>query len=515
MKRAGLSAFILVFVFSPLLIVGFQNCSNARLSKTEPPSKSQFPKLRPVMAVRGGACLSCHAKIHSDFITDFGYGNKFFFGDSRFKYDGKEPQKHHFNIYGNWAGGYSTISLFQDIVVPQVYNNDPAFLADYSKPQLGNSSSDPIQGVQVKDIMNSKFIFPDINNGSAYRFLEQPAVGKEQDMKTAGLRGKVVARKKVWIAAPTDEQLDYIKRISSAKPALSQQNIDFVFSTPDSRIQGLFVEVNPAKQFEYYVSNRNRRIYCVGDVFIDSPLFLNEVEVETDDGGCRLYVKGSVYIQGDVKYVTLSKTPNLQISSTKAIMMGVKSIKHRFSLTEFGLRGMETQGEERIFDAKIFSERDRIQGLEDDAGPFWVKKEVSVLPDGKTPNPNSQRKILAFGYGNDDPSTEWRAEPGVDISRISNADCPFVETEAIKANKTCFTEWAENSGNKRKFKNYKGLVLNAPEIHSRYMGTFKGVIIAEQALFAVGNLDFYYDEAFDDVPILPLLNKAILDISEN
>jgi hypothetical protein len=38
-----------------------------------------------------------------------------------------------------------------------------------------------------------------------------------------------------------------------------------------------------------------------------------------------------------------------------------------------------------------------------------------------------------------------------------------------------------------------GILLNEPQVHSRYRGRFKGVVIAESALFRLGGSSFEFD----------------------
>ena len=60
--------------------------------------------------------------------------------------------------------------------------------------------------------------------------------------------------------------------------------------------------------------------------------------------------------------------------------------------------------------------------------------------------------------------------------------------------------------------NYTGILLNAPMVHSRYLGKIQGTIIAETALFALGEFHFIFDPVFTKVDVLPLLTKPILEV---
>lgn len=53
---------------------------------------------------------------------------------------------------------------------------------------------------------------------------------------------------------------------------------------------------------------------------------------------------------------------------------------------------------------------------------------------------------------------------------------------------------------------FERILVTAPQVHSRYSGKFKGTVIAEIALFRLGDLEFEYDPVFSTVPVLPKLN---------
>jgi len=52
------------------------------------------------------------------------------------------------------------------------------------------------------------------------------------------------------------------------------------------------------------------------------------------------------------------------------------------------------------------------------------------------------------------------------------------------------------------------LLLNAPQVQSRYRGNFSGVIIAEFAMMSLGQFVYAFDDVFSQVPILPKLKAS-------
>ncbi|MGD0101369.1 MAG: hypothetical protein ABSC60_13565, partial [Acidobacteriota bacterium] len=55
---------------------------------------------------------------------------------------------------------------------------------------------------------------------------------------------------------------------------------------------------------------------------------------------------------------------------------------------------------------------------------------------------------------------------------------------------------------------FSRLLLNAPQVHSRYKGPFRGLVIAEVALFRLSKSTFEFDPVFKRVPILPVLRDS-------
>jgi hypothetical protein len=55
---------------------------------------------------------------------------------------------------------------------------------------------------------------------------------------------------------------------------------------------------------------------------------------------------------------------------------------------------------------------------------------------------------------------------------------------------------------------FSRLLLDAPLVHSRYQGRFRGLVIAEVVLFRLGKSTFEFDPVFKEVPTLPILKDT-------
>ncbi len=66
----------------------------------------------------------------------------------------------------------------------------------------------------------------------------------------------------------------------------------------------------------------------------------------------------------------------------------------------------------------------------------------------------------------------------------------------------------EDAGCREETIDYSHLLLNAPQVHGRYKGSFKGLVIAEFALFRLGSSNFEFDPVFKRVAVLPRLKHT-------
>jgi len=55
---------------------------------------------------------------------------------------------------------------------------------------------------------------------------------------------------------------------------------------------------------------------------------------------------------------------------------------------------------------------------------------------------------------------------------------------------------------------FSRLLLDAPQVHCRYTGKFKGLVIAEVVLFRLGKENFEFDPVFNNVMVLPRLKDS-------
>lgn len=195
---------------------------------------------------------------------------------------------------------------------------------------------------------------------------------------------------------------------------------------------------------KYYTNTGE--IICDGDLFIRGILFLNKPVIITKKG-CRIYATGPVFLQGEIVFKDQGdniEKGNLQLVSTEAIFLGV------------GRRKCNTTTETDPMALRLL----------------------------KTP-----------------------ARPSIFTRATYSLNIPPEKLTRDLYDKAALVP-LEDSSCQDETISFSRLLLNAPIINSRYSGKFKGLVIAEYALFWQGKTDFEFDPIFKTVPVLPVLRDS-------
>jgi len=401
---------------------GFRGRENARVIVTDKYDNqitlflivnvgNSLSDFEPALAIRGMGCIQCHANIKSNVVTDFGYGNDYYFG--------VKPQTSWWQsggIYGDHGQSFNTMVIPADktIVVPNA--NLPAVVATATgKSTLAEYVSDRLS---KSDTASTKAV-------------------------------TVTAKRSVYIGAPTAAEIESSTRIAATDRYKYYKNALDSVSLAGLVDQNTFFEVSG-------------RMDCDGDLVLRGPLLIENLILNTT-AGCRIYVIGSVFIYGEINYRTSAASNNLQITSSKSISMGLGSTK----------------------DAT-----------------------------GKSCDPTDRYALEPAGYGSNSLvnrySTFWTV-PGnfVRQSAVPKdfGDSIVAEARLIEAKKgplldaTCRPEKRQVA--------YEHLLLNAPIVHGRYEGDFKGTVIAEFSVMSLGMFKFEFDPVFKTVPVWPFLDPKL------
>ncbi|MBC7386173.1 MAG: hypothetical protein H7301_08455 [Cryobacterium sp.] len=249
--------------------------------------------LQPALAVRATGCLMCHASVKSNMITDFGLGDSYFLDPgASAKADGSYYYNHGF---ASWQSG----TVEKSLIVPKFMMNRTA-----NNRQM--NSVDPSS-------LLTEIPFADFLQKEVVADLDANRFGSSMGSMTANVN-KVIEKKSIYIGAPTVEE------IAGLAPNLSGESAFGIAknAAAGSKISGLST-VGGATP---YTTNTGKLV-CNGDIVVRGILFLNAPTLAAGTQSCRIYVTGSVFLQGAVTYEGgASELANLQISSAKAILVG-------------------------------------------------------------------------------------------------------------------------------------------------------------------------------------------------
>lgn len=241
-------------------------------------------ELQPAMAIRTPACVSCHLKTESNFITDFGLHGAgperdYTFGGA--KWDAGSP-------YGDHDASLNTMKFSNSLAQFIVPN---AKLPDVIQEVTGKEKISDYVRMRLAEVRDSD-------------------TEKRDDVITPNIQ--VVEKQKIFIGAPSAEAI---------RAAFELPNNSFVYykdNQTSRALSGLIKKSNT-------VFTIGEKLVCEGDLAIDGVLYLNEANIETRTG-CRIYATGSVFIYKKIEYLQKTELSNLQISSSHGIFLGLGNI---------------------------------------------------------------------------------------------------------------------------------------------------------------------------------------------
>ncbi len=237
-----------------------------------------FHNLEPSLAVRGIGCATCHLQSSSRLITDFGFGNDYFFGKDALSVASARPFDPSYSYYNDHAGASFKTAKLKEVIVPnQNLPFSPSAYLSATAPAAQLAATTLVE--YVKAVVSTTVI--------------------------------VATKNDIFIGAPS---ADVIK----ARTALGAAETAY-FKNQDSspQLSGL------SKPGTYFTASN---LICDGDLVINGALFLKDLKLTTNEG-CRIMVTGPIFVNGKITYVqhTSSSTnnTNLQLVSSAWINLGV------------------------------------------------------------------------------------------------------------------------------------------------------------------------------------------------
>lgn len=426
---------------------------------------NSFNLLKPALAVRGSGCVMCHAEIHSNIVTDFGYNDPFYFGNlvpSGFKWNDGTPYGDHDALLtypGNIVGDGAWARL--KIKNGSVTNHGlKVFVPQGASIPTGAGSPAALTGAStLKGYLQHR-----LNNAwyNSTKFLT------------------IEEKSQIYIGAPTESRL-----LTAFNWQPSDAAKGWKFFPEDHTawpLSGLNVGSTPAPNNFYF---NNGLLICEGDLLIKGTLLLENATIRTRTG-CRIHVTEDIYISGPIQFNT--STPhnydkrNIQLVAARAILMGLGS------LWKNGQHCEQSQGDSGYW------------GYYDNQSQWTQGMTPAQVADYQASIANSARFRLKYFWGVPAYYRRGVANPLLDNLDIWNR----YQTLRPNALDAACEPGVRNVA-------FQRILLNAPYIHSRYAGGIWGSVIGEFVLMPLGlssnqsRFRFEFDPVFNHVSVLPLL----------
>lgn len=232
--------------------------------------------LKPALVVRATGCVMCHASLNSNVITDFGYGDPWFFGGPALA-----PMDH--------------TSIYAD------ESTDPSWkYVDKLGPQVIVPFAPTVQLGKVGAVTLGAYLRNTLNGSP-----------------NAQVRNtKVVEMRSVYIGAPTADRIRQIGNFTGGS---------LIQYFPDANQPAALPAIQhiAGSGSDYWTNDPAQPLVCSGDLVIDGVVVLNK-PVISSQSGCRIYATKSVFVFGPITYSGGDAVnQNLQIVSSRSINFGL------------------------------------------------------------------------------------------------------------------------------------------------------------------------------------------------
>lgn len=420
---------------------------------------------KPALIVRANECLFCHAVIKGDVITDMGFKSSWdVAGQDNFQLaNPNDPTYglafsvgHTTSDMSEWGSGWMSVKIKGALVVPRVR------FSELPTNQTRRWALPPGDAQTLAEYMDRR-VFPD------------RATSTTHSVKS------ISEKSKIYIGTPTAQEIKNYGQLTNTEPLRFVKN-----ETSAPELSG-FARYQQGNK-DYYTNTGD--MVCEGDLFVDGVVWLKNLKLRTDEG-CRIHATKTVFITGPIEYLDENALTNLQIMSAKAIYMGMGICIDCYAK----------------FDSTSADERNQANG---EYGSNWAQGRANTLNYW-------MRSLRWLPDATRYAETEFRE----DFLKVSNEGPIPARPSSDQINTTYYNTPLANAGVTlvdagSRFLGganvpFKRLMLNAPDVQSRYSGDFQGTIIAEFAMWKLGQFSFIYDPVFKAVPIFPLvdINKVI------
>jgi hypothetical protein len=432
--------------------------NSAKMKITFSP-ENPFLAFKPALAVRNTNCLFCHASIQGNVITDMAFSSGkqgTFLGDpaggsGEYLAGDFSWQSENF-LSTNYIQG--TLYMPRREISTSSQNMAAGFLRNSlgnmpTLPNFTNATKAPNAPIYTNTIpLSFQSIAQYANSVLNYRTPDYLNFLKSPYANPSPVDATITS---------PGPQIREIKDLTIQSPTAAQLKQVFGTASPLVYIKQSddgYDLTNFAKSGNYYTNLAGNWMQCDGDLFVDGVVFLNNLKLRTKYG-CRIYSTHSVFIQAPagtslrdgITYDTaVSSKPYLEITSANSVIMGL---------------GVLTGG-------------------------ATCTVGVNKYTDTVTCRSHDERTLNTPTLSGSGALADYAMLGGA-MMDVGNGAA---------------------AGDGHRAVSLSHLLINAPLVHSRFSGDFKGVIIAQHMVGSLGKFSYHYDDTFTSVPILPQISSS-------
>lgn len=251
------------------------------------------------------------------------------------------------------------------------------------------------------------------------------------------------------------------------------------------------------------------------------------LKVQPEPGNEKVIVKNEIIIRAPTESEILDLAPSLRDSSETSGAVRRTSQGPLLLVQTLGLDGqnyttnladvtLECANTDIIVKGTLFLKDLKVNASKGCrfyvSGSVFIEGPVTYVGDGPDQNLQiSSANAISMGISVSRLNRRLIEDSrGLQISGEKPYSLRAAQTMSEASNVRVMKDAEDNYQGGRASFDYQGLLLNAPLVHSRYLGQIHGTIIAEAALFALSQFHFDFDSVFTRVNVLPLLVNPVL-----
>lgn len=289
--------------------------------------KNDILTFKPAIAIKNTSCILCHSNIKGNIVTNMAFTST----QRNFHGAAADGTGDYMEIGGSyWTGisngsmAYGTSFIEGKIYVPQLILNTAS--RDYARAMVGANkpgnydSATPSSTITtVADYLNAVLPHRTTSYINYLSTFSNPSGSFTKDARVNPRNISVRELRNVFIGYPSPNRItSFLDSLGTFKYYKWDDAVSYELSNFELRFGN------------YYGNIPGQVMDCDGDIFVDGPVYLKDLQLRTLTG-CRIYATGTVFIEGPsgsakrlgFVFIDQQPTSNLQVTSSKGALMGM------------------------------------------------------------------------------------------------------------------------------------------------------------------------------------------------